>query len=139
MQQQFDFRIGERRLTHLFKEVGPNLKIMGEDMKDVVQEAIQDRDPIKIGMAPLVIAGEIWFQLSDRVLAGIVDKRVEQVQGSETLHDISGIGKHLAKAELAKAAVTVLKLPGDFAMDALKGIGGFKGRTRAKIEHTLAA
>ncbi len=139
VQERVEFRIGERRLTHWFKEVGPNLKTLGGELKDTVAEGVQGKDPIKLAMTPVVAAARVLLQGPDYVYSGIVDRKVEKVDGSETIHDLKSVGKDLVTLHPVRALIGALKLPGDLGMDVLKGIGGFQGKTRAAAQHALAA
>lgn len=135
MQQSCRFSIGERRVVHLFKEVGPNLKTLGGEMKDTIKEAAESKDPIKYFMAPVIVAASALFQGSDYLFAGAVDKKIKPAEGSETLHDLKGLAEHIGRIEPIKAVVTALKMPGNMAMDLLRVMGGFRG----KAHHALAA
>jgi hypothetical protein len=135
--------IGERRLIHWFKEVGPNVRMLGGELKDTAVEAIRDRDPIKLVMAPVAMAARILLQGPDYLYAGVVDRKIEKVQGSETAHDVGRVLKDIVTLHPLRAAVGVLKLPGDVGMDIINAVGGFRGRARASLaktpDHGMAA
>lgn len=125
--------IGERRLVHWFKEVGPNLGTLGGQIKETFQEAAQDKDPIKLAMAPISAAARVWFQGLDYVASGIVDRKVEATSGSETAQDAGQVLKDVVTLHPLRAIVGVLKLPGDIGMDIIQAVGGFRGKAKAAL------
>jgi len=141
MQERFTFRIGERRLVHWLKEVGPNMRTLWEETKDTAREAAEGpTDPIKIVMAGVAIPARVLLQGPDYLYSGIVDRPVERTEGSITLHDLKQAGKDLFALHPIRAAIGVLKLPSDVAMDGINLVGGFDGKPRsASAEHQLAA
>lgn len=128
--------IGEKRLVHWFKEVGPNVRTLGEQLKDTVAEAAHDRDAIKVVMAPVAVAARVLLQGPDYLYAGIVDQKVEKVDGSETAHDVGQVFKNIVTLHPIRAVVGALKVPGDIGMDIIHAVGGFRGRARAALAKT---
>ncbi len=103
---------------------------LGREMLDPVREAAEDRDPIKAIMAPINSAARLLLQGPDYLWHGIVDKKIEPIKGSETLHDAGEVAKNIVTLHPFRALVGALKLPGDIGMDIVKGVGGFEGSSR---------
>jgi hypothetical protein len=130
----------EQRLIHLFKEVGPNLRTLGEDIKSTyITGPLQKKDPIQIGMAaPLVIASAIADGF-DAAYAGIADQKIDAPDGGlggRTRRDLKEIMKNHIRHPI-HTLLSGLRLISDIPMDTLDIVGGFRHGARSRMQRLL--
>lgn len=129
--------IRERRLIHLFREVGHNLRSLGEELRDDASEAAASNDPIKFVMAPIAGAARVILKGPTSVLLGVFDKPLEKHTGFETGHAIKETAKDIATLHPIRAFIHAINIPDSLFLDGIRGIGGFTGTTRSRIAQTL--
>lgn len=73
---------GERHLIGLFQNVGDNMKTWWNDTSDTyVTGPWKEKDPIKMGLGPVMAVGSTVLEATDQLWAGIVDQKLERPDG----------------------------------------------------------
>jgi hypothetical protein len=126
----------ESREIRLFKEVGSNVRTVIEEVKEDMAEAARG-DAIKMAMAPVAGAVRLLLKGPTNIWLGIVDKKAAKHTGFETGHTIKETGKELATLHPLRAAVHGINIIDSAILDAIRGIGGFQGSTRARVKGAL--
>jgi hypothetical protein len=131
--------------------------------KDFVQGTVEDHvvtpakngEYIKASAGGVVAAGDIVFNGTDVLVAGITGERLERLRANEMRigRDIGSISSHTVKAvgnlltlhpikavgHTIGAAVGVTRVPGDVVMDGVDGVGGYRKQRPGGANYSLAS
>ena len=133
----------ERRLTHLFKEVGSNLSSWGKDAADrYVVGPVEQGNPVKAVMGSVMAVASTILEAPDAAVAGAFDNRVtyEGRTGLRTTRDVGQFAKNVLTLHPIRAITDVWRVATtDIPLDLGDAVGGFTGRTRARAADVLTA
>jgi hypothetical protein len=118
------------------KKVGANVGTLLEEVKEDMTEAASSDDWIKYAAAPFAGAARIVLKGPTNVFLGILDKPVEQHTGFETGHTLKETAKEIVTLHPLRAVVHGVNIVDSAILDAIRGIGGFHGKTHAGIQET---
>jgi len=128
----------ERRLTALFREVGPNLKAWGTETKGrYLDGPVNDGNPVKIAMGSVLAAASAIMEAPDAVIGGIADNKVNYARtGFRTTRDVGQFAKNVVTLHPIRAVTDALRLPGSVVLDGGDILGGFTGPARSVAMNT---
>ena len=132
-----DYGIRERRLVFWLKEVGSNIRSLGQEISMDASEAAHGSDPIKFAMAPVVGAARVILKGPTNVLLGLFDKKVQPFNGFETGQTLRETGHELAGFHPLRAGIHAFNIVDSAFLDVLRSVGGFTGKTRSHIARVL--
>jgi|GEM_PF-5797534 len=139
MYQAVKTTIGEHRMLYWFKEVGSNLKTLGEEMKDDVTEAIRSDDVIKMIATPFALAVKVVVSGPNAITSGILDDKTEKANDYKTLEEGGAAVENLMTGHPLRAinhgwnAFTV------WSEDLARSLAGLSSHTRSRVQSTLEA
>ncbi len=132
----------ERRLIHLFKEVGSNLASWGKDTADrYIVNPVEQENPVKALMGSVMTVASTILEAPDAAVAGVFDNRVtyEGRTGLRTTRDVGQFVKNAVTLHPFRAATDAWRVATtDIPLDFGDAVGGFTGRTRARAADVLA-
>lgn len=127
----------EHRLVYWFKEVMPNVRVLGQEIQSDITEAAQSGDIIKMAMVPFAEAVKLVVSGPNAVVSGILDDPIEPSTDYKTLEEGGAAMKNLVTGHPIRAinrgwnALTVW--PEDLA----RTLAGLSSGTRMKAQNLL--
>ncbi len=134
----------EHRLLSFFREMGPNVKEYWNDVKKEYGGAIKNGDALQKGLGVVGGASSLFFEGTDQLWAGLVDKKVEPPQGpaGRIVRDTKEFLNDVVTLHPLRAASDVFRGISGIPMDAIDLVGGFhqgyNHATRSQVQALMS-
>ncbi len=127
----------ESRLTFWFKEVGPNVRTLGERIKADTKEAFTEKDPIKLALLPIVEATRVIVDGPNALFGGVIDAKLEYGSDYRTIAEAGATVKNLATLHPLRALNHAWNTLTVWPLDIATAVSGIGHGTRANIARSV--